>query len=246
MATSNNNLSKEAARWVSRKSNQKLLFKKFVDPFKFPASQYPLVIFMAGSPGAGKTEFVRELKELEKKGQLAASEPFAVIDPDAIRDFLPGYTGSNSHLFQNAISIGVTTLFNQVIKNKQNAIIDGTFSNYKHARQNVEKAIESNSGVMVFYIFQHPTVAWDFTQKREVVEGRRITQKDFIDKFIAAKDTVNKIKQEFGDKVFLNVVIKDYKDSVYNKRIERVFTNIEEVEKFTKFRYNKSEIERLL
>ena len=187
---------------------------------------------MAGSPGAGKTEFVKELKELDTRGELGTPNSFAVIDPDAIRDYLPGYTGDNSHLFQNAISIGTSALFRSVLKNHQNAIVDGTMANYKYATSNIQKVIESGVRAAIFYIFQHPSIARDFTQKREAVEGRRITKPSFIDKFIGAKDTVNSIKQEFGDKIYVNVVIKDYKDSIHNKAIEKVFIDVNEMFRF--------------
>lgn len=201
---------------------------------------------MAGSPGAGKTEFVKELKELDTQGKLTPKESFVVIDPDAIRDHLPGYTGSNSHLFQNAISIGVSVLYRNLLKSGHNAIIDGTLANYEYAKANVQRAIEAGSMVVILYVFQHPTVAWDFTQKREALEGRRITKDNFVDKFIASKVSIDKLKHEFKDKIVLDIVIKDYKDSRYNKEIAKVFINVDEIEKYTKFKYNKKEIERLI
>lgn len=240
------NIQKEAARWIGRKANQQKLIAAFVDSRTYKPADAPIIIFMAGSPGAGKTEFVKELKSLDAKGKLSGGNSFTVIDPDAIREYLPGYMGNNSHLFQNAISIGVGMLFRNAVRNKQNVIVDGTFANYKLVQENVKNVIKNNCTPVIFYIFQHPVVAWDFTQKREAVEGRRIHKSDFIDKFIAAKDTVLKVKNEFGDKVVLNMIIKDYKDSKYNKKIEKVFVDVDEIEKYTRFNYDKKVIERLL
>ena len=132
MPKSDDEIKRHAARWMGRKVNQKTFISKYLSTEKVPRSEHLLVIFMAGSPGAGKTEFVKELKELDKKRQLTSKESFGVIDPDALRDCLPGYTGDNSHLFQNAISIGVGVLFRSALKNSQNIIVDGTFSNHKH------------------------------------------------------------------------------------------------------------------
>lgn len=234
-------ISRKAARWVSHKENKQQLIKNFVSLKRYPVSDKPVIVFMAGSPGAGKTEFVNELKELDKK-KLLGKIPYAIIDPDAIRPFLPGYKGNNSYLFQNAVSIGVDKLYRSVIKNRQNAIVDGTFANYKKAHENVQKALESGAQVIVLYIFQHPAVAWDFTCKREIVEGRNIRKKDFIDKFIAAKDSVEKIKEMFGKEVQLNIVIKDYKDTQYNKRIAQVFVDTSSIAETIAFTYTKEVI----
>jgi len=51
-----------------------------------------------------------------------------VIDPDAIRDLLPGYSGANSYLFQRAVSIAVDDLFRHILKHQQSAFVDGTLS----------------------------------------------------------------------------------------------------------------------
>lgn len=241
MADFQDDISREAARWVNRKENKQRLIEDFVSLKKYPKSDKPVVVFMAGSPGAGKTEFVKELKKLDNK-QLLGKIPYAIIDPDAIRPYLPGYKGDNSYLFQNAVSIGVDKLYRSVINNQQNAIVDGTFANYKKASENVQKALDSGAQVIILYIFQHPAVAWDFTCKREVVEGRNIRKKDFIDKFIAAKDSVEKIKEMFGKEVQLNIVIKDYKDTRFNKRIARVFVDTSSIAETVAFTYTKEVI----
>lgn len=62
---------------------------------------------------------------------------------------------------------------------------------------------------IVVYIYQDPIVSWEFTQRREVVEGRRIYRDVFIDKFLASRDTVKRIKQEFGHSVQVTLVEKN-------------------------------------
>jgi len=76
------------------------------------------------------------------------------------------------------------------------------------------------------FVFQHPVIAWHFTQLREAVEGRNIRKEDFIDKFLGAKTTVDKLKTDFGDKLNLNIILKDYKDTKENRAVAKVFTNV--------------------
>ena len=57
---------KAAIKFV--KNNKKLIISKFADLTKFPPSQNPFTVFMAGSSGAGKTEvFLSLIKQLREK-----------------------------------------------------------------------------------------------------------------------------------------------------------------------------------
>ena len=236
-------IEQEAVRWIRRHTNKGLIFDKFASLNKYSTSARPLVIFAAGSPGAGKTEFIKDFRKSIDKIQGTKS---VCIDPDAIREFLPGYAGSNSYLFQRAVSIAVDDLFRLVLKNRQSTFMDGTLSDYNRAYQNISRVLDQYSTVMILYVFQHPKIAWHFTQLREVVEGRNIQKKDFIDKFIGAKETVDKLKSHFGDRVNLNVILKDYKDTKENKAVEKVFHNVSSVEDCLTFDYTNDSIKRIL
>lgn len=236
-------IEQEAVRWIRRPANKRLIIKKFASPDIYKSSLTPMLIFTAGSPGAGKTEFI---KGFRKSIESVILTKVVIIDPDAVRDFLPGYTGANSYLFQRAVSIAVDDLFRHVLKNKQSAFIDGTLSDYKRAHQNTQTAIEHYGDVMICYVFQHPTIAWRFTELREAVEGRNIKKSDFIEKFLGAKDTADKIKSQFGDKVKLHVILKDYKDTEENKAVTQVFADAKHIEDCLPFDYTKESIERIL
>src|SRR3989344_6924175 len=86
------------------KKNQKELIAKFASPNIYHPVENPISLFMAGSPGAGKTEisksFVKKFKDLPVR-----------IDADDIRPLCPGYIGSNAHLFQKAANKGVNILY---------------------------------------------------------------------------------------------------------------------------------------
>src|SRR3989338_11423364 len=93
-----NKIIAEARRFIKEKKKE--LIAKFADPVIYKPDNNPVSLFMAGSPGAGKTEFSKRL--IEK----FSTKPVR-IDADDIRDMFDGYTGDNAHLFQSACTIGV-------------------------------------------------------------------------------------------------------------------------------------------
>ena len=61
-------LSEEAFRWI--KTNYKKIIRKFADTAEYVADVFPTTLFMAGSPGAGKTEISKRLIPRFKQNQL--------------------------------------------------------------------------------------------------------------------------------------------------------------------------------
>ncbi|MEK7178926.1 MAG: zeta toxin family protein [Patescibacteria group bacterium] len=86
------------------KKNKVRIAEELTDPAKYEPEITPVSVFMAGSPGAGKTEFSKSLIEILEADQ---ERRVVRIDSDEIRRLIPGYTGNNSHLFQGAISLVV-------------------------------------------------------------------------------------------------------------------------------------------
>jgi len=199
------------------RSNKKEVAHKLTDKSVYPADNAPVSVFMAGSPGAGKTEFsVRVLELLEKEGKSVVR-----IDPDELRSEFVQYSGDNSDLFQAAVSILVDRIHDEAIKNSQNFILDGTLSDLERAKKNVNRSINKDRKVEVFYIYQRPEIAWDFTKKREEQEGRAMPIDAFVTHFVSSRETANALKSEFGSDVTLNLVIKDIDNSslVYKENI---------------------------
>lgn len=222
--------------------NKKQIVAKFagnVPPI--PKKDLALAIFMAGSPGAGKTEFSKNLiasfsPDLRKK--------VVRIDADEIRELLPEeiYNGKNAHVVQKAASKGVDKLFDHVIDKNKHFILDGTFASYEKANRNIGRAVKHDREVEIWYIFQEPSIAWEFTKKREALEGRRISKKEFIQAFFAAQENVNKIKELFGDKIKIHLAIKNYD----NIGLEKLELNAQKVDPYLKKKYNTTSIENLL
>ena len=191
--------------------NKKLLIERFASDKIFLPDSAPVSVFMAGSPGAGKTEISKELLKLYEETQ---DQKNIRIDADEIRDIIPGYTGQNSYLFQKAASRGVDVLHNHALKNNKNFILDGTFSNYNIVCQNIERSIKRERRVSITYVYQDPLIAWEFTQKREKTEGRKVPKGTFIEKLFLAKENVEKIKEKFGERVELDIVKKNFDHNI--------------------------------
>lgn len=225
-------ISEEAKKWV--KKNKKELIEKFAGDSVCQTVSDPSTVFMAGSPGAGKTEFSRNLI---REQRLAVVR----IDPDDIRKMLPQYTGRNSDEVQGAASLGVEKLYDYVLEKKKSAIIDGTFSNYDVSARNIRRSLEKERSVALFYIYQDPKVAWEFTQMREKEEGRYVPKDMFIDAFFRARENVVRAKREFGDKIRLHLAEKDYKNGT-----KLVYADAEDVDGRIKIIYNKTTIRKLL
>lgn len=198
--------SEEAIIFAKRHKNE--ICRRLTDPVIFPASESPVTVFMAGSPGAGKTEYSKSL--LSVLGKNPKHHPIR-IDSDELRTEIPFYNGKNSSEVQGAVSILLREMYERTLKNKQTVIVDGTFSNYEKAKENVQRSISRGRKVFIFYIYQQPEVAWHFTLAREKIEGRNIPKDVFIDQFIRAKETVSRIHTVFNSEVTIFLVKKDYR-----------------------------------
>jgi len=214
------------------KKNKRLIIDRFASLEKFPPKDNPFSMFMAGSPGAGKTEFS---KAFIAKSSEADSSFYAVrIDADEIKSLIPQYRGDNSDVVQSAAVLGVEKLYDYTLKHNQNVIVDGTFASYEVAFKNVKRSIDKGRVVSIFYIYQDPIVAWGFAQKREKLEGRYIPKEAFIQAFFAARENVNKIKTDFGDRVIISLIEKNKID---NSIVEKFQINIDNIDNHIKKEY---------
>lgn len=184
------------------KSHEKELVSHFCPPSICHSVEHPVTLFMAGSPGAGKTEV--------SKGLVRRFQDVPIrIDADEIRSMCPGYEGSNAHLFQKAANKGVNILYDYARHHSINCIVDGTFA-YKDAVGNVEKSLNRNRKVEIWFVYQEPVRAWEFTQAREAHELRRVSKEIFMKGFFDSRTNVRMVKEKFGRKIEVNILVKDY------------------------------------
>jgi dephospho-CoA kinase len=192
-------IEQDAYRYIA--GNKDLLIQRFANPEIFKPVERPVSLFMAGSPGAGKTEVSRSLI---KKFEV---QPIR-IDADEIRKMCEKYEGDNAHLFQKAATKGVHILFDYALKHNIHAIIDGTFA-YEDAIKNIERSIKHKRIVELWFVYQDPIRAWEFTKIREAVESRHVDKKVFISSFLKAKNNAMEAKNTFGSTLELNLLVKN-------------------------------------
>ena len=215
------------------KKNKDLLFEKFASGKIYQPNENPISLFMAGSPGAGKTEYSKRFIERFDSNIVR-------IDADEIREIIPQYNGANSDVVQGAASIAVDILYSYTLKNKYDLLLDGTFAKFDIAYRNIERSINKNREVAIHYIYQDPLVAWEFTKKREKLEGRRVPKKIFIESFLNAKNNVVKIKSIFKDDIKVYLVIKDYSNSIKESYLDV------HIDSYLKTKYSERELNEIL
>lgn len=208
------------------RSNKRRIASELTDPKLHPPEKDPVAVFMAGSPGAGKTESSRELiGKFEGQGVKVLC-----IDPDELRRYFQAYDGTNSYLFQGAISILVDRIIDKAYDNRQSFLLDGTLSRLDKARSNIERALDRGRAVQILYVYLHPFDAWRFVQAREAEEGRRILPKDFIDQYFASREVVNTLKDEFGARISVDLLQKpiDGTERLFRAGIDRIDYHVPE------------------
>lgn len=93
-----------------------------------------------------------------------------MIDADKFRVLFPGYVGNNSDEFQRGSSLLVDAALDLVLKKGYSFILDATFATSK-VKQNIERALKKNYNVLVYYVYQDPFIAWDFTKNEKWLKG---------------------------------------------------------------------------
>jgi len=206
------------------KAKKKEIARRLTDPTVFISESEPVSVFMAGSPGAGKTEAAIEL--LDNIG----GPPILRIDPDELRSEFPAYTGANSWLFQKAISILIDRILDHAFKQSQSFLLDGTLTNIEVARRNIQRSQKHGRVVQVLYVYQQPMQAWEFVKRREAVEGRRILAEDFVEQYFAARDVVNRLKAEFRRSLRVDLLLKniDGTSRIYRAGVENIDHHVPE------------------
>ncbi len=224
------------------RSKCKEIAKELTSLETYPSERSPISIFMAGSPGAGKTELSKNLIaifESQRAGHIIR------IDGDELRDYFPAYNGRNAHLFQNPISILIDEIIKTAYRNHQSILLDGTLANYERAVTNIHKALDLKRIIFILYVYQPPEIAWKFTVAREQVEGRKISKTTFINGFLGAKNSVEKLRQKFNEEITILLIIKDYVQNKVETIVELKAGSLS-IDDYLPKTYSKEELERIL
>ena len=195
----------------------------------------PVSLFMAGSPGAGKTEVSKSLMKRFETRPVR-------IDADEIRTLCPGYTGANAHIFQKAATKSVNILYDYALHNGLHLILDGTFA-YGNALENIKRSLERKRKVELWYVYQDPMKAWEFTKAREALESRHVFKEQFIQAFVRSKENTVEAKRTFGNSLILNLLIKNMDNTDADLRLN---IQSDELDRYIGRTYTSDELSRVL
>lgn len=236
MATKDENAVEERAKEFARK-NKKSIAEEITNPEIYLPDEFPVSVFMAGSPGAGKTESSQNLiKKLTKDNHSVLR-----IDPDELRIRFPEYNGTNSSLFIGATSIVADKIHDCALKNKQSFVFDGTLSKLDISRKNIQRSLDKKRFVQIVYVYQEPLQAWNFVKAREIKDGRKVPKEAFIEGYFMARENVNRLKKEFGNKVKVDLIVKNIDGTDFNYR-----ENVDVVDNYIPEKYTKDDLDKLI
>jgi len=119
-------------------------------------------------------------------------------------------------------------------------LLDGTFAKFDIAYRNIKSSLNKGREVIVCYIYQEPLIAWEFTQKREKLEGRIVPKKIFIESFLNARINVTKIKSIFKDKINVYLIIKNYSNNIKESYFD-VY-----IDSYLKIKYSQKDLDKML
>lgn len=218
-------MSNDIDQWV--KDNKKRIAREFVRRIDLSRSERPVGIITAGLPGAGKTEFTQELLKQTLGHPLR-------IDMDEIATLIEGYRPEIADKFRIGASAIMNRIFDEALKTNIDFVLDGTFAGSQSVR-NVERAINHGYTIKLYYIYQHPKIAWDFTQAREKVEYRSIDKVGFMDTYFRLHENL-RLLENYKERITTSLILKNVDNRVGNvmenvpdilQSIPRLMTRIE-------------------
>jgi len=225
----------EARSIAFAKANRTRIAREIACVKHYPGEEHPVSVFMAGSPGAGKTEISRAL--VEHMGSVLR------VDPDDLRSYFPEYTGNNSRLVQRGVNRIVERLHDLMLHQRQSFLLDGTLANPAVARRNLDASLKHNRALQIVYVYQDPLLAWEFVKARELTEGRNIPKAEFIRQLFAAKASVIELKKTYRLQLRIDVIIKNTDGSNGD-----IALNAEagEIDALATIEYSAEELDRIL
>lgn len=219
------------------KRNRTRICRNLTDTSIYLPEPEPVSVFMSGSPGAGKTESSKELvTSLTSEGGHVLR-----LDPDDLRSEFEDYDGSNSYLFQKPVVILVERAMDYILKNGQSFLLDGTLASYNVAEKNIERSLKRERAVLIIFVYQRPELAWQFVQAREIVEGRKILPEHFIQQFFGSQTVVEQLKEKFGQRIQVDLLLKDNDGSTRNYH-----SNVNSLKPYLKPTYTPKEVEEIV
>ncbi|MGI2056486.1 zeta toxin family protein [Shewanella baltica] len=218
------------------KKMKKAVANRLVD--HLPQEESPVSVFMAGSPGAGKTETARAMIRAfaNEHGQGLVH-----IENDELRKEFEDYNGLNSPFFQRPATLLVEAIHDKAMKNGVSFILDSTLSSFEKAKDNIERSLKKNRFVMVIFVYQAPEQAWQLVKAREKVEGRRVPESVFVEQFLESQRVVSELKRHFGDQIDITFIEKNI-----DGNNDKPHFNVTDIDALLRKKYNRESLEAIV
>lgn len=227
----NSSLSENIIAWT--KSHKALITNHIITEHNYISSPQPTAIFMAGLPGAGKTEFLNRIK--------ISDTDFVNIDLDQLVENISEYSPKNYYLYRNAANLLVESLLDKVINKHLNFALDGTFA-HNQALKNIKRALDHNFHVHIFFIYISAQQAWHNVKMRETLTHRPIDRKGFASTSRNLIPILQKALEEYQDHPRFNMTIiykRPHSFPAYS-----YISDISEIDKLLKQIYNEYKEEK--
>lgn len=215
---------------------KKTIAKKMVD--HLPQESSAVSIFMAGSPGAGKTETARNMMQIFRDSY---GVEFVHIENDELRKEFEDYDGLNSPLFQTPSTLLVEAIHDRALKLGVSFVLDSTLSSFVKAKSNIERSLKRDRAVVVIFVYQEPAQAWRLVQAREMVEGRRVPREVFVEQFIDSQRVVSKLKKIFKNQINIIFIEKNI-----DGQSDVPHLNVSDIDDLLSKKYNRESLEAIV
>lgn len=217
------------------KAMKKTIAKNMID--HLPEEESAVSVFMAGSPGAGKTETAKSMISQFKKEH---GVEVVHIENDELRKEFEDYNGLNSPLFQNAATRLVEAIHDRALKKKVSFLLDSTLSSFEKAKSNIERSLKKERYVLIIFVYQDPEQAWCLVKAREIVEGRRVPPEVFVDQFLKSQAVVSELKKIFKDQIDIIFMEKNLDGTR-----EKPYFNVNDIDSLLGKKYNRASLEAI-
>lgn len=217
------------------KAMKKALAKSMID--HLPEEESAVSVFMAGSPGAGKTETAKSIISQFKREH---SVEVVHIENDELRKEFEDYKGLNSPLFQTPATLLVEAIHDRALKKKVSFLLDSTLSSFEKAKSNIERSLKRDRYVLIIFVYQDPEQAWCLVKAREIVEGRRVPPEVFVEQFLKSQTVVSELKKRFKDQIDIIFMEKNLDGTR-----EKPYFNVSDIDSLLGKKYNRASLEAI-
>jgi predicted ABC-type ATPase len=232
---SNNDDRITAKAITQARSIKKKLAKGMID--HLPEEESAVSVFMAGSPGAGKTETAKSIiSQFKQEYDVEVVH----IENDELRKEFEDYHGLNSPLFQKPATLLVEAIHDRALKKKVSFLLDSTLSSFEKAKSNIERSLKKDRYVLIIFVYQDPEQAWCLVKAREIVEGRRVPPEVFVNQFLESQRVVSELK-----KLFTNQIDIIFMEKNLDGTREKPYFNVSDIDALLGKKYNRASLEAI-